>query len=189
MALKPYYEEAGIQIFLGDCREILPHLEPVDLVLTDPPYLNLKGGYVRENFGGVSARMTDSPSVGDPWNASFDWCDAAWDIARLGVIVFCGYSSIVETALAFPTARRAVFLTWHKNNAPPTGMNVPRFTEEYAWGLAKSTGLKWDGFKQTMIAYPKLATGCFASPERIVEANGRASHPTQKPLAVMSRFI
>ena len=36
--MKPYYEEPGIQIFHGDCRDILPHLPKVDLVLTDPPY-------------------------------------------------------------------------------------------------------------------------------------------------------
>ncbi len=35
---KPYYEEAGITIYHGDCREILPTLPNVDLVLTDPPY-------------------------------------------------------------------------------------------------------------------------------------------------------
>lgn len=35
---KPYYEENGITIYHGDCREILPHLPKVDLVLTDPPY-------------------------------------------------------------------------------------------------------------------------------------------------------
>ena len=37
---KPYYEDtkAGIVIYLGDCRDILPHLPKVDLVLTDPPY-------------------------------------------------------------------------------------------------------------------------------------------------------
>jgi len=34
----PYYDRDGITIFLGDCRDILPHLPPVDLVLTDPPY-------------------------------------------------------------------------------------------------------------------------------------------------------
>ena len=38
MNLKPYYEEPGIQIFLGDCRNILPLLPKVDMVLTDPPY-------------------------------------------------------------------------------------------------------------------------------------------------------
>lgn len=36
----PYYQEDGITIYHGDCRDILPELEPVDLVLTDPPYGN-----------------------------------------------------------------------------------------------------------------------------------------------------
>lgn len=36
--IKPYYEQDGITIYHGDCRDILPQLEPVDLVLTDPPY-------------------------------------------------------------------------------------------------------------------------------------------------------
>jgi site-specific DNA-methyltransferase (adenine-specific) len=35
----PYYDDGkGIVIYHGDCREILPHLPKVDLVLTDPPY-------------------------------------------------------------------------------------------------------------------------------------------------------
>ena len=37
--MKPYYDDGnGIVIYLGDCREILPDLPKVDLVLTDPPY-------------------------------------------------------------------------------------------------------------------------------------------------------
>lgn len=36
--MKPYYDHAGITIYHGDCREILPDLPKVDLVLTDPPY-------------------------------------------------------------------------------------------------------------------------------------------------------
>lgn len=36
--MKPYYEHAGITIFHGDCLEVLSKLEPVDVVLTDPPY-------------------------------------------------------------------------------------------------------------------------------------------------------
>lgn len=39
--MKPYYEQDGITIFLGDCREILPTLESVDLVVTSPPYNQL----------------------------------------------------------------------------------------------------------------------------------------------------
>lgn len=39
-SVKPYYadDKAGIYIIHGDCREILPQLPKVDLVLTDPPY-------------------------------------------------------------------------------------------------------------------------------------------------------
>ena len=36
--MKPYWERDGIQVFLGDCRDILPTLGPVDVLISDPPY-------------------------------------------------------------------------------------------------------------------------------------------------------
>lgn len=36
--MTPYYENAGVQIFHGDCREILPSIAGIDLVVTDPPW-------------------------------------------------------------------------------------------------------------------------------------------------------
>ena len=36
--MKPYYRDEAVTIYHGDCREILPDLPRVDLVLTDPPY-------------------------------------------------------------------------------------------------------------------------------------------------------
>lgn len=36
--MKPYYQDDFATIYRGDCREILPTLPKVDLVLTDPPY-------------------------------------------------------------------------------------------------------------------------------------------------------
>ena len=36
--MKPYYQDEAVTLYHGDCREILPQLELVDLVLTDPPY-------------------------------------------------------------------------------------------------------------------------------------------------------
>ena len=35
---EPYFQDESCTIYHGDCREILPELGPVDLVLTDPPY-------------------------------------------------------------------------------------------------------------------------------------------------------
>jgi len=34
----PYYQDASVTIYHGDCREVLPTLSGVALVLTDPPY-------------------------------------------------------------------------------------------------------------------------------------------------------
>lgn len=39
---KPYYDHAGIVIYNADCREILPLLPKVDLVLTSPPYGHIR---------------------------------------------------------------------------------------------------------------------------------------------------
>lgn len=36
--MKPYYQHAGITIYHGDCREVLPGLDACDLLITSPPY-------------------------------------------------------------------------------------------------------------------------------------------------------
>jgi DNA modification methylase len=36
--LSPYYESAGIRLYHGDCREILPSIQSADACITDPPY-------------------------------------------------------------------------------------------------------------------------------------------------------
>ena len=36
--MKPYYQDDSVTIYNADCREVLPTLDKVDLVLTDPPY-------------------------------------------------------------------------------------------------------------------------------------------------------
>jgi site-specific DNA-methyltransferase (adenine-specific) len=35
---RPYYDEDGITIYLGDCRDVLPYIGGARLMLTDPPY-------------------------------------------------------------------------------------------------------------------------------------------------------
>jgi hypothetical protein len=53
----PYYEHDGITIYHGDCREVLPSLPKVDLVLTDPPY---GVGLSNHNTSGHSSRPLPS---------------------------------------------------------------------------------------------------------------------------------
>ena len=59
--VKPYYEHAGITIYHGDCREILPSLATLDCVLSDPPYPGYDKGWDVPDVGailsGISARV------------------------------------------------------------------------------------------------------------------------------------
>ena len=62
--MKPYYQDKWVTIYLGDCREILPSLPKVDLVLTDPPYgINLQTDY-KSRKRGIS-RIDYLPVYGD----------------------------------------------------------------------------------------------------------------------------
>jgi site-specific DNA-methyltransferase (adenine-specific) len=53
--VKPYYEDGSCTIYHGDCLEILPQIEPVDLAFTSPPYnmrLRIRNGqYTNKEFG------------------------------------------------------------------------------------------------------------------------------------------
>jgi len=42
LMLTPYYQDEVATLYCGDCAEILPLLEPVDLTVTSPPYDNLR---------------------------------------------------------------------------------------------------------------------------------------------------
>lgn len=35
---RPYYDQDGIVMYNDDCRELLPELDPVDVIITDPPW-------------------------------------------------------------------------------------------------------------------------------------------------------
>lgn len=51
--MKPYYEEDGITIYHGDCREVLPLLfsDIADLIVTDPPYgMDFQSSWRQETF-------------------------------------------------------------------------------------------------------------------------------------------
>jgi len=52
-----YYADAYTAIACGDCREVMPLLPKVDLVLADPPY-GIKR--FKKGFGSTALRATDA---------------------------------------------------------------------------------------------------------------------------------
>lgn len=49
-AMKPYYDHGGITIYHGDCRDILPSLGRVQLILTDPPWPRTENSRSEKNL-------------------------------------------------------------------------------------------------------------------------------------------
>jgi len=61
--MKSYYQDKWVTIYHGDCREILPVLDcKVDLVLTSPPYDNLRD-YGGQTFDYISTIETIVPVI------------------------------------------------------------------------------------------------------------------------------
>ena len=66
---EPYYQDKWVTIYHGDCREILPELPKVDLVLTDPPYLEGDFSYFLPQILSITDNLVVTPGK----LCSFDW--------------------------------------------------------------------------------------------------------------------
>ena len=141
--MTPYYEHAGVTIYHGDCREVLPILEPVDLVLTDPPYgIDYDGGATQKGSAGLGRVHGDS----EPF-------DPALLLAYPNVICW-GANNYAQDL-----PRRGQFYVWDK--VTQNGLKVRIAECEFAW---HSKGTKprvfrhlWSGaFRASEAGLPSL---------------------------------
>ena len=102
--MKPYYQDDhyGITIYHGDCREVLPELPQVDLVLTDPPYRKVTCGKGKKSLGGMLDRNSDLVNSGKLFtynDTSFsDWLPVLFKVLsnKTHCYVFCDYLNTKE---------------------------------------------------------------------------------------------
>ena len=158
---KPYYSKDGITIYHGDCREILPTLGPVDLVLTDPPY-GIDGGR-----GGGNRRR------GKGNYTAVGWEDNPEYIAEVCV-------PIIEYAVA--NAGRCIVTPGTTNmNLYPLPNDVGCF-----WTPASTGFGSWGHTTFNPIFYygrdPRAGKGQFPNGRTITEQAGVVGHPCPKPL-------
>ena len=160
--MKPTEIIGNCSLWLGDCREILPHLPKVDLVLTDPPY--------GINYGKMMKGKGDG-SGGLDKNRWKDYGDFDWDSDRptketLLSVIDSGKVSIVwggnYFADLFPPSMR--WLVWDKCQS----FSLADF--EMAWSSENKAARIFR----------------YSRPEALQD--GR-EHPTQKPIALMEWCI
>ena len=106
--MTPYYEEAGITIYNADCRDVLPGLPRVDLVLTDPPY-------------GIFER-------GGKWGHR---AELQWDRMPAGNIqqvLDAGLNQVIWGGNYFSLPPSRGWLVWYKRDSVPSAADI-----ELAW--------------------------------------------------------
>ena len=155
---KPYFEDESVQIYHGDCRELLPLMPKVDLVLTDPPY-------------GIGEASNNNHSRGKLSTAK-DYGIATWDDKPISPELLAMVRQAAPTQIIFggnyydlpPTS---CWLIWDKENGATDFADA-----EMAWtNMTKATRLlrfRWQGMLQGDMKNKEYR-----------------QHPTQKPLPVM----
>lgn len=171
--MKPYYEHAGIVIYHGDCREILPQLDKVDLVLTDPPY---GIGFDRENTSmSCGMRVDGSQRKYNAWSAprpkgyeTFNWDQEKVDYNIFNDLFNKSRQQIIWGGNYYPFPISGGWFVWDKGVVMPT--------------LSKCE-LAWSNISEHIEIYRYLWAG-FRK-----EIPEDRAHPTQKPLSLIKWCI
>ena len=153
-----FYEEPGITLYCGDCREVLPLLARVDLLLTDPPY-GIGASHVKR--GGRQDGNSLAPSKEYP---IAHWDDESASRETLLLAISKSERAIIWGGNYFPLPPNSCWLVWDKE----TGSNGYA-DAELAWtnlpGAVRMIHHQWKGMFQAF--------------------DEERWHPTQKPVPVM----
>ena len=152
-------EIGNATLYLGDCMDILPTLDKVDAVITDPPY------GINENSKKVASRgnMAAPKDYGD-----FDWDKAPPPDELIELIRTKGKYQAFFGGNYFTLPPTSCWLVWDKLNGDDdfadcelAWTNWPKAVRRLQW--------RWNGM--------------------IRQGNEERFHPTQKPLEVMKWVI
>jgi DNA modification methylase len=152
-------EIGNATLYLGDCMDILPTLDKVDAVITDPPY------GINENSKKVASRgkLAAPKDYGD-----FDWDKAPPPDALIELIRTKGQYQAFFGGNYFTLPPTSCWLVWDKLNGSNdfadcelAWTNWPKAVRRLQW--------RWNGM--------------------IRQGNEERYHPTQKPLEVMKWVI
>ena len=125
---EPYYEHAGITIYLGDSRDLVPLVRGVDTVVTSPPYSQQRRYGADEPFdwdGVVPAVMAGV--VGEPGCQMLINLGQVWRNGEL-----CEYWHTMDAALRDHGWRKAAQYVWDKTCGIP-GTYDGRLWNTHEW--------------------------------------------------------
>ncbi len=156
--MQPYYQDDAVTIYQGDCREILPQLEPVDLVLTDPPY----GMQYQSNYRTATAQLPLIRMDGEYPT----WIFTALQ-PRVAMLVWCRWDSL------YVIPKPVSLIAWDKGNCSAGDL-------EHAFGRRWEACAFYPGPEHEFITRPQDLI-------RVSRMTGAGIlHPAEKPVEVMT---
>lgn len=176
--MTPYYDEDGITIYHGDCREVLPDLDcTFDVIATDPPYSS--GGFQEsgKSNGSVGTRGTETVQYDNLSTRGYRllmrevlrWCNQADEL-----FLFTDWRMWIEAFDAVEGAGWRVrnMLVWDKQQM---GMGMPwrNQHELIVYGKRSPAEIR-DGKRGNVI-------NC--------KRSGNKLHPTEKPTDLLAALL
>jgi len=155
-----YYSDDAVCIAHADCRDILPLLPKVDLVLTDPPY-----GFGRFETDGLDYLEIVGPALRSTWVLLKDGAS---------MFVFSGTGQVVNLANALSQPLKRMLWLYK-----PADMTYPL----HGW-LLKSEAILWflKGSGCNLFDRKPYRHDCYI--HNRVGLEGVEGHPTVKPISV-----
>ena len=134
--IKPYYQDNYATLYHADCKDVLPLLEPVDLVLTDPPY------GIGEAAGANKSRGTKKNPAKDYGN--LDWDNQPIDQEFINQLI--NQPAIIFGGNYYAMPPSSCWLVWDKHISGD-------FADcELAWtnlpGAVRRFSYLWNGYKK-----------------------------------------
>lgn len=196
------------QILLGDCVAEINRLpaNSIDLVFADPPYnLQLEGALSRPDQSVVDA-------VDDDWDkfASFadydrftrDWLTAVQRVMKPDGTIFVigSYHNIFRVGSILQDLGFWILndIVWRKANPMPNfrGRRFTNAHETMIWATRNASGKNYTfnyealkaGNEDCQVRSDWVLPICTGG-ERLKDENGRKTHPTQKPEALLTRVL
>ena len=163
------------ELWLGDCREILPTLPKVDAVITDPPYL--MGSASTRQGAGIRSRVGDWTNAAVWYEA---WMRAAWECLSADASMWiCGnWRSMPSMTLAADSLKAKIssVVVWDKEWIGVGPLSGLRQRYELMFMIAKGD------FKVENRSEPDIWPVKWASQRP-------SGHDAEKPVGLMERAI
>lgn len=163
----PYYQDSAVTIYHGDCREILPLLPKVDLVLTDPPY----GVNIGEHAGAYDKRLRHLTK-----NAYLSYEDTPHNFEKIVAPAITDALALCPRAMVFSVPPAMWLLP------PPKaigGIFLPHSVGRNSWGFSTFAHCLLYG------TAPDNHLGCKATGILNYSVAVKNGHPTPKPIEWM----